>query len=564
MNKFKLITISALVILLLATGGAQADIVGVSLGTDAPPGVLGPYAMTPFPVDPQGSSVTSVDSPLGGTVDFFISMTHLTVGSGWATWSHGYTGDVYFTGYYSSSVTLTLPSSTGAFYLYGEPNPFAWYLITATAQDGTSVTQLVDGYYGAAGYGFYGTGGDVIVSIQVDYFGYSGFAVGEFGIGGEYLIPNSDIEKFNVCSADIACLTGVASLLPYVGTPADFASWGIGVCSTAQRFDEGDPLGGIMGVLKLVVDIVNTLSEKGCDLPTGTACEIPYTVIDGIVTAVMCAESQLWEYAEESCGGYTFCLWEGLQWIEGKIIGVFTGSPVDIRIIDSQGNVMKPNSNGYTDNDLSSPGWIFKGPNHQELALVFGANDNYIVEIVGRPEAGTGATFKLQILRQDTDGSQTLLTYSNVPIAAGGIATAIASEELEPVLKVDIDGDGTIDATFLPEPPPVNNLLRISSGLVSFDRRTGQFSVNVTITNTSSAMIGNPVWLVIESISNAGVTLANPDGTTADGKPYLDLSGLLGDGVLNPAESVNKRIYFNNPNRLKFTFTPSVRGVVLL
>jgi hypothetical protein len=90
---------------------------------------------------------------------------------------------VYFTGG-ASSVMLSLPSQTSAFYLYAEPNPFATYDITITAQDGTSVVQSVNGSYGACGYGFYGTDGDVISSLQVNYTGDNGFAIGEFGIAG--------------------------------------------------------------------------------------------------------------------------------------------------------------------------------------------------------------------------------------------------------------------------------------------------------------------------------------------------------------------------------------------
>jgi hypothetical protein len=114
----------------------------------------------------------------------------------------------------------------------------------------------------------------------------------------------------------------------------------------------------------------------------------------------------------------------------------------------------------------------------------------------------------------------------------------------------------------IPEPKPVNELVKVSTGLVSYDRRTNQYSTLITIKNKSAKEIGQPVWLVIESISNPAVTLAGADGTTADGKPYFNLSSLLGDGKLSPGESISKRVYFNNPNRLKFTFTRSVRGVV--
>ena len=178
----KRILICALAVLILG-GGAQAAITGVALGTAAPPGVLGPYTMTPFPLDPQGLflPVTSVASPLGGTVDFSAPLTHYTVGAGWATWSHGYSGDVYFEP--GTSVTLTMPAGTGAFYLYAEPNLMQPFTITAIAQDGTVVSQIADGNAGAAGYGFYGTAGSRISSIQVDFLqGELGFAIGEFGI----------------------------------------------------------------------------------------------------------------------------------------------------------------------------------------------------------------------------------------------------------------------------------------------------------------------------------------------------------------------------------------------
>jgi len=180
----KRILICSLAVLILTVGGAQAAITGVALGTAAPPGGLGPFTMTPFAPDirPTFSLVSSVPSPLGGGVGFSIPLDHRTVGGGWATWSHGYTGDVYF-GPQASSINLAMPVGTGAFYLYAEPNFIReTYTITATAQDGTILSQIVDGNAGASGYGFYGTGGSLISSIQVDLDGEGGFAIGEFGI----------------------------------------------------------------------------------------------------------------------------------------------------------------------------------------------------------------------------------------------------------------------------------------------------------------------------------------------------------------------------------------------
>jgi hypothetical protein len=88
--------------------------------------------------------------------------------------------------YYSNgatSIQIDLPASIAAFDLYVEPNPFAIFDITVTAQDGTttSLTQAVNGNAGAKYFGFYGTGGDLIdkitVSSSVD------FAVGQLRLG---------------------------------------------------------------------------------------------------------------------------------------------------------------------------------------------------------------------------------------------------------------------------------------------------------------------------------------------------------------------------------------------
>jgi hypothetical protein len=154
-----------------------------SPGTSAPPSTLGPYTMTPFGRDlrPTGTTVTDVPDA-AGTIMFSQPLTHSTVGNGWATWSHGYTGDVYHTA--SAQVTITLPAETRAFYFYAEPNFFNVFNVTATAQDGTTSGPIpVQGNSGAQYFGFYATGTLDLVSISVTTTADAGgFAVGEFGI----------------------------------------------------------------------------------------------------------------------------------------------------------------------------------------------------------------------------------------------------------------------------------------------------------------------------------------------------------------------------------------------
>jgi hypothetical protein len=166
-----------------------------SPGTAAPPATLGGYTMTPFAADPQalGVNVSSVAAPVG-SVGFSPSLSHRRVGAAppgnWLTWSHGYTGDVYFaTG---TTATLTLPANTVAFYLYVEPNILGSANVTATSNGGiTSGPVSVDGNAGAKYFGFYATGADTLTSITVDVPAPAlGFAVGEFGIAYRQLANN--------------------------------------------------------------------------------------------------------------------------------------------------------------------------------------------------------------------------------------------------------------------------------------------------------------------------------------------------------------------------------------
>jgi hypothetical protein len=149
-------------------------------GSGAPTGVLGSYTMTNFALDPQAvfADVSTVASPLGGDLAFSIPMSHRRIGSGWASWSHGYTGDVYYSNG-ATSITMTLPANTGAFQFYVEPNPFSEQTFEAVASDGTSSgTYMAHGQSGATYAGFYGDA--PIASIALT--GSTDFSVGEFAI----------------------------------------------------------------------------------------------------------------------------------------------------------------------------------------------------------------------------------------------------------------------------------------------------------------------------------------------------------------------------------------------
>jgi len=155
-----------------------------SPGTGAPPAKLGPDTITKFGTDaqPVDAFTSGVDGP-AGEVDFSPDLEHLTVGNGWATWSNGYTGDVYYSdnGDVATTITLTLPVGTKAFYLYAEPHDFADFSVQAVAQNGTSSGPIaVNGDAGARYFGFYAVNGDQLRTITIS--SSEDFAIGEFGI----------------------------------------------------------------------------------------------------------------------------------------------------------------------------------------------------------------------------------------------------------------------------------------------------------------------------------------------------------------------------------------------
>lgn len=154
-----------------------------SPGTGAPPATLGGYTMTSFDDDTRSipGTVSDVSGPTGD-VDLSPSLTHVEVGSGWATWSHGYTGDVYYT--LGTTITMSLPANTVAFQFYAEPNSFGTFTMEAIADDGTSSGEIeVTGHGGAQYFGFYADGGDKIATITVTApSGALGLAIGDLAI----------------------------------------------------------------------------------------------------------------------------------------------------------------------------------------------------------------------------------------------------------------------------------------------------------------------------------------------------------------------------------------------
>jgi len=125
--------------------------------------------------------VTTISTPCSG--DLTLSPTHekRTVGASWGTWSHGYTGEIYWT-LGSTTALYTMPGDADAFDCYIEPNPFAPqnFTVTGTASNGDTAVLVLTSISGASGASHFGFWTDLPCNLStVSVAGTADFAIGE-------------------------------------------------------------------------------------------------------------------------------------------------------------------------------------------------------------------------------------------------------------------------------------------------------------------------------------------------------------------------------------------------
>jgi len=185
----KLVFFGALMLLFLPISTVEA-VTFVDLGTAAPTSIVGDCSVQAFDQTPQYAipNYTNVyvinGNPLGtGDLAASTSLSKRSIGSGsgWTSWSNGYSGAVY--SYTGNIFTLTLPANTGAFYLYIQPSS-GIATFTVSTDSGVSGYATVLSSTGANGFGFCGDLGETIAYVTIAIPSPPGtFAIGEFGIG---------------------------------------------------------------------------------------------------------------------------------------------------------------------------------------------------------------------------------------------------------------------------------------------------------------------------------------------------------------------------------------------
>jgi hypothetical protein len=166
-------------------------------GTAAPPATLGGYDMFALPTDGRPDLTTTNFAPFwgGDTLEFGADLDINQTPGSWATWSHGYSGTVYFADPILSgeAVTLTFPASLKAFYLYVQPNLHGLFEFEFVA-DGVSQMLMIEGNGGAQYVGIYTDDplGSLTTLLVAQRGGAAeGFAIGEFAsnVRGGPIVP---------------------------------------------------------------------------------------------------------------------------------------------------------------------------------------------------------------------------------------------------------------------------------------------------------------------------------------------------------------------------------------
>lgn len=109
--------------------------------------------------------------------------------------------------------------------------------------------------------------------------------------------------------------------------------------------------------------------------------------------------------------------------------------------------------------------------------------------------------------------------------------------------------------------PDVTAKVQVVKGALAYDRLNKNSYLNISLKNISPDVLLTPVKLVVDTVTPATVTVANADGVTADGKPYILYTAIV-NGSANEFTSnqstAAKKLVFNNPAVVKFSYTTRV------
>lgn len=98
--------------------------------------------------------------------------------------------------------------------------------------------------------------------------------------------------------------------------------------------------------------------------------------------------------------------------------------------------------------------------------------------------------------------------------------------------------------------------INIQYSRMVLNRRTGNFEIDVALTNVSPNPISGPLYFAVDQISSPNVSILNHDDVSTQGIPYF----LLNTALFSPHDSLSLKLKFSNSSRERFTFTEKIYG----
>jgi RHS repeat-associated protein len=163
--------------------------------------------------------------------------------------------------------------------------------------------------------------------------------------------------------------------------------------------------------------------------------------------------------------------------------------------------------------------------------------------------AGASAKLIMRLVNNDNDKKTTIrLRRVDFIAATGTVPDGISANELRAAT-------GVVDLAPLTDVSPS---IEPVYGRTTLTEEKTLLTVDLGLKNIGAyPVVGNAV-LAIGNLSDPNVAVMNPDGFTADGRPYVDLSRELGKGLLPGSTTATRLVEFTNPNRERFTYDVQV------
>ncbi|MEX2214855.1 MAG: putative Ig domain-containing protein [Phycisphaeraceae bacterium] len=166
---------------------------------------------------------------------------------------------------------------------------------------------------------------------------------------------------------------------------------------------------------------------------------------------------------------------------------------------------------------------------------------------------GTQATLIARLVNNDADTQSTVSIVSVEVLEDGGLGTPVGAA-----------------ANFAPASPaaPVNfaSLSDVTPSLAAqyhtttFGQDSGTLAVGLSLLNIGAFAVDGPVVVIVSSISDPSISVANAHGLTPNGQPYF-LFDSTSDGTLNPGEqTLIQSLRFRNPGSVQFTYDLQIFG----